>query len=274
MIDLTPRLAETYVRRSQYGASLPQIFMVEDVGQCVIKFLQNAQGPRVPVNEIVGLSLASELGIDHPRVGLVEVDEAALPNDGVLIITDEEGDSWTYKPGLHFYSKWLEPADRVEPDDFKGMTLQNAPMLAGVVLLDLLIDNWDRTRGNMNLLLHRESGRQHLKLIDLSVAFGSAVWELGNLRAVDLPPPSERLPYSGELDDVLATIKVEKDFEPFLRRLNELSEARLRAIVSSVPGEWQVTDAEREALLNYLSQRVRALPDYLAKRLQKDTRWL
>ena len=273
MVDPTSRFAETYVREFPYGQSLPQIFLVEGVGQCAVKFLQNPQGPRVLINELVSFGVASALGIEHPRVGIAEVDAIVLPSDGVLNTFDRWGDPCMLEPGLHFYSQWLEPADRIEADDLKSSTVKNASMLAGVVLLDLLVNNWDRKRGNMNLLLHRESGGQRLKLIDMGMAFGGSLWTIGNLTDSSLPPVEEPLRYADELGDILAGINVQEAFDPYLRRLEILTRTRLQDIVQAVPDAWRITEEEREALLNYLFQRVQALPDYLSSRLGKDVWW-
>ena len=273
MVDSTPRFATTYVREFPHGQSLPQIFLVEDVGQCAVKFLQNPQGPRVLTNELVSFGLATALGIEHPRVGVVEISAAVLSGDGVLNTVDRWGDSCTLEPGLHFYSQWLEPVDRVEADDLKGLAIKNAAMMAGVVVLDLLVNNWDRKRGNMNLLLHREAEGQHLKLIDMGMAFGGSLWTVGNLMDSSLPPVAEPLRYAGELGDILANVNVQEDFQPYLQKLRKLTEAKLGAIIQTVPDAWLVTEEEREALLNYLFQRVQALPDYLSSRLGKDVWW-
>lgn len=273
MIDLTPRLAETYHGPIGYGASLPQKFSVQDIGMCAVKFTQNTQGPRVPINEIVGFCIADLLGIKHPPVGIVEIPAIVLPDDGILKVNDGK-DEFQYKSGLHFYSKWLDPSNRVILDDFKELTLKNPEMLAGVVLLDLLINNFDRKTGNMNLLLHREPSGHYLNLIDLSMAFGNAIWTLGNLHEDSLPSISERLPYSGNLDAILATIKLEDDFSPYIDRLKDLKVSVLEEIVYSLPKEWSINDTEKQALLEYILNRVKALPNYLEERFKKDEWWL
>jgi hypothetical protein len=178
--------ADSYLKPVGRGATFPQLFDVEGIGVCVVKFLQNPQGLRALTNEFIGFKIASLLDIDHPETGILDVGAEVLPDGGVLKVHDED-DTYIFKPGLHFYSRWLEPADQVIATDLSSFGMADNPeILAGVVLLDLLLNNWDRKPLNLNLLLHRQ-GRHRLKLIDLSMAFGNANWTLGNLKDTDLP---------------------------------------------------------------------------------------
>jgi hypothetical protein len=267
-------VAITYVGQVPRGASLPQFFMVEGVGQCLIKFKQNPQGPRVLVNEYVGFELASALGLDHPPCGIVDVDPASLPNNGVLELLDADGDRLVYKPGLHFYSKWLDPKDEVFAEDVRGLKgAVNAGMLAGVVVLDLLLGNWDRKPLNSNLILHREKHQQKLKLIDLSMAFGSGIWEIQNLQDYDLPPLNATLPYSHPPKALLESVNHYTDFSPYLAKLKTLGRERLEAIVKTVPDEWSLNAEERKALVDCLEAKIRSIPSYLQKRLTRGKEW-
>jgi hypothetical protein len=273
MIDLTPRYATTYLDEFPFGGSKPQRFLVEGVGECLVKFQQNPQGPRLLVNEFIGYSLAEVLGVAHPEIGLVQVDAALLPDGGKLKVYNEDAEVFMFEAGLHFYSRLLSPVDRPSPSDLEGLATQNANALAGVVVLDLLLNHWDRKLGNPNLILHREQNMQRLKVVDFGFAFGNADWFLGNLIDATLPPLSARLPYSADISSYLKAIKPERDFKPFLERLETLDNERLNAIVTSVPAAWQTTAEERAALLNYLSERVRAIPEYLRQRREKDVWW-
>lgn len=271
-----------YLRPIPRGMTLPQRFMVEGVGQCAVKFLQNPQGPRALVNELVGFGVANLLGLEHPECGVVEVQEASLPEGGVLEVVFEDENPITgqrtqrplrFLPGPHFYSRWLEPVDEVFSTDLDTWgNVVNSSMMAGVVLLDLLLGNWDRKPKNTNLILHRESRRQHLKLIDLGMAFGSAVWVLGDLSNPNLPPLSEPLPYSYPPAGLLNSVNPDTDFPPYLARMKNLSDVALEKIVQGVPNEWNLSTVERKALIHYLKVKVQAVPGYLAQRMASRTK--
>ncbi|MEX2540572.1 MAG: hypothetical protein WD314_02155 [Trueperaceae bacterium] len=273
MIDATPRTAEAYLGPCRFGQSRPQLFLVENIGKCAVKFQQNPQGERALTNELVGFGVAGALGIEHPRVGLVEVGADVLPHDGGLFVQDDDGRQIRFQPGMHFYSQWLEPVNRVGPEDLLGMTVQNPHMFAGVVVLDTLLDNWDRKPANLNLLLHRERDRQYLKLIDLGMAFGGSLWTIGNFRDPSLLPLTVPLRYADVLPQYLSAIRVEQDFERYLPKLSNVTHEAVRALLDLVPDAWQITEEERSSLLRFIIQRVEALPRYFEQRLQKEVWW-
>jgi hypothetical protein len=272
---MTP-LAKHWVRHLPRGATLPQLFVVEGLGLCVVKFLENPQGPRALPNELIGFGLANLLGLDHPPVGVVHIPDYCMPHDGTLNFVEDTiygGERFVFQPGLAFYSVWLDPKDEVLAEDTRGVSgAVNPEMLAGVVLLDLLLGNRDRKPRNSNLILHRERGRQRLKLIDLGMAFGSAVWELGDLQRPDLPPVTEPLPYSSPPMGLLNSVNPLTDFAPFLARLKLIDRAVVEEIVLRVPEQWGLDVRHRTALVNCILSRVAALPAYMETRLRSKTK--
>ena len=246
------------------------------MGECLVKFYQNPQGPRLLINEFIGYSLADALSVAHPPGGLAQIDAALLPHGGKLELPETPSfDPSTFEAGLHFYSQYLSPVDRVTPDDLRNFNAPNMDTFAGVVVLDLLLGNYDRSPGNMNVLLHREGSAQRLKVIDFGHAFGGGeIWGIGNLRDTDLPTLSKPLPYADVLEPYLTALsRPEQSFASLIERLVTIKRDDLNAIITAIPNDWYMTQEERDALLNYLSRRVQALPDYLAERLKKDVWW-
>lgn len=261
------------------GASLPQRFQVDGLGMCAVKFAGSRHGPRALCNELIGFGVADVLDIEHPAVGVVEVEGFLLPKNG-LVLRDDWGDSYTLEAGLHFYSQWLEPSDRVTASELEGVsTVRNASMLAGIVLLDMLIGNWDRSPQNPNLLIHRAGGRNRLTLIDLGFAFGGYAWQEGNLKPYSgfemgyFPKLRHLLPYDG-IDALLATVNPVRDFSDYVGKLKLLTRDVLEGIIERVPPEWGLSLAERSALVDYLEQKAQLLPEYLEARLKKEQWWL
>ncbi len=120
------------------------------------------KGPKVLANELIGFQIAALLGLEHLEVGVIDVDEIALGGPE-LWVTFADGTLWDepFRPGLAFYSRWLSNANQVSHEDVgRFMGLQNPKLLAGAVVLDLLLNNWDRSPSNLNLLLHRDRERQ------------------------------------------------------------------------------------------------------------------
>lgn len=254
------------------GATLPHYFTVEEVGLCAVKFFRNPQGERALPNEWIAARIADALELPHPKTGAVEIEALVLP-DGKLICPDEDGNPWDFKPGLHLYSQWLQNTDIPVASDFEGLLLSNARVLAGAVMLDLLVDNWDRKPSNPNLLLHRE-GRQQLYLVDYSMAFRSANWEIGNLKNPALPPLELALPYAEIPVDMFKKVNSSVDFAWFLGKLSALDRPFFQSVTASVPPEWNISAATQTALVDFLTQRAQDIPAYLSQRLQKEVWWL
>lgn len=240
------------------------------MGLCAVKFPNNPHGSKSLVNELIGFQVAGVLGLECPECGVVQIEPEVLPK-GRLELLDADGAPCVFGPGLAFYSRWLQPADHPTVSDIAGLTVDNPTFLAGMVLLDLLLGNWDRKPSNPNMLLHRQR-RHRLVLIDLGMAFGGGVWELGNLQNTDLWPPHEAFPYASDIEALLVRIKT-TDFSGYLAKLVELTRAKLEEIVAKVPSEWGITEAERLALVNYLYTKAQALPTYLEQRLARQEWW-
>lgn len=249
------------------GNSQPQKFVLDSgVGLCAVKFQQNPQGPRMLPNEWIGYGLAARLGIRHAAYGLVDVPAEALPNEGCLLIHDDDGDEVRLLPGVHFYSKWLEPAEDLRPEDLglAGM-VADLGMLAGVAVLDALLGQWDRKLVNPNLLTVRQHGRSTLYLMDLGMAFGSAIWGLGDLLYTSLPEVEAPLPYSVPPAPLLRAVRA-PDFEPYLAGVATLTAEDFQTIVDGLPAAWGVTVDERRELVNCLSRRAKELPAFFEAR--------
>jgi hypothetical protein len=256
------------------GMSLPQRFVIEGLGSCLVKFAQNPQGKRVLVNELIGFAIADLLEIEHPPCGAVRVDSITFPSeDGHLLVQDLDGVEIPFLGGTHFYSQWLENSDQVLLEDLQYANIANLSMLAGIVLLDLLLNHWDREPRNLNLILHREKARNRLKLIDLGLAFGSAAWFLEDLQNTDLPPLEQPLPYATIPTAFVRCIDATRDFNLYLGYLERVNQVAIEAILAQIPDPWLVTDLEKDSLLNFLLVRVAALPDYLEQRLTRKEWW-
>jgi hypothetical protein len=139
------RVAATrYVVPLREGGSLPGLVEADDLGMYVVKFTGAGQGPKVLVAEVVVGELARALGLPVPELVVVELDPRLAPNE-----PDEEvQDLLRASPGANLGLDYLpgslgyEPAvDKVDPE-----------LAAGVLWLDGLTDNVDRTWRNPNLL--------------------------------------------------------------------------------------------------------------------------
>jgi hypothetical protein len=137
--------ATRYVTPLREGGSLPALVEADDDGLYVLKFRGAGQGRKALVAEVVAGELARALGFLVPELTLVDLDptlgraepdpeiqDLLLGSAGLNLGVD-------FLPGALPFDPAAEPA--VEPE-----------LAAGLVWLDALVTNPDRTARNVNLL--------------------------------------------------------------------------------------------------------------------------
>jgi len=232
-----------YVTPLREGGSLPAIVEGDDLGTYVLKFRGAGQGPKVLVAELLVGELARYLDLPAPEVVFADVDpvlarsepdseikELIAASAGLNLALD-------YLPGSFAY----DPAAGPQPD---------ALLASGIVWLDALVTNVDRTVRNTNMIVWHK----RIWLIDngasLYVHFGAPdyVARAGN------PFPQIR-------NHVLLRRA------SMLREVDELFSARLAGdlvdhLVGLIPDTWLEDPAfsgpaaQREAYVDYLWKRL------------------
>lgn len=137
--------ATRYVTPLREGGSLPALVEADDDGLYVLKFRGAGQGGKALVAEVVAGELARALGFPVPELVICELDPAigrAEPDPEIqdlLLASGGTNLGVDFLPGALPFSPAAGPAP--EPD-----------FAAGVVWLDALVTNVDRTPQNPNLL--------------------------------------------------------------------------------------------------------------------------
>jgi hypothetical protein len=214
--------ATRYVLPLREGGSMPGLVEGDDDGLYVVKFRGAGQGPKALVAEIVAGEVARAAGFAVPELVLVDVDPIIAAGLDFL-------------PGALPFS----PAAPVGVDP---------ELAAGVVWLDALLANVDRTPRNPNMLVWH--GR--LWLIDHGAALyrhHAPSWPEG-AAAAPFPQIADHalLPFAGSI--------VEAD----ARLAPALDDGALEAAVAGVPDEWLGRDptAERAGYVTHLRDRLTA----------------
>jgi len=151
--------ATRYVTPLREGGSLPGLVEADDDGLYVVKFRGAGQGPKALVAEVLAGELARAVGLPVPELVLVELDPALGDAEPDPEIQELIQASAGLNLGLDFLPGSLAfdeaAARRLDPQ-----------LAAGVVWLDALMLNVDRTPRNPNLLVWHE----RLWLIDHGAA--------------------------------------------------------------------------------------------------------
>ena len=242
--------ATRYVTPLREGGSLPAIVEADDDGLYVVKFRGAAQGPKALVAEVIVGELARAIGLPVPDIVLVELDAAladAEPDPEIQHIIRGRGG---LDVGLDFLpgSLTFNPAVAWRPEP---------ELSAGVVWLDALTTNPDRTAANPNLLVWHK----RLWLID----HGAAMYIHHTWRD---PAEHARRPFERIADHVLlrdAASIAEAD-----ERLVPAADAAIDRVVEAVPDDLLAPD---EPIGGPADQR-RAYVDYLRTRLAAPRPWV
>jgi hypothetical protein len=229
--------ATRYVTPLREGGSLPGLMEADDDGLYVVKFRGAGQGTRALVAEIIAGEVARALGLPVPEQLFVLVDPAL----GLAEPDPEIQDLIVASPGANLGVDFLPGAAAYSP---AGDWAPDPDLAAGIVWLDALLTNVDRTPRNPNLLIWHE----RLWMIDHGAALYLAHGGLRPAEQADRPFPQIAdhvlLPCSGSIaaaDERLAS-RVDRKL--------------LQDVAALVPAGWLQDTAE--AYVDYLLLRLAA----------------
>ena len=136
--------ATRYVTPLKEGGSLPGIVEADDLGTYVVKFRGAGQGLKVLVAEVIVGELARTLGLDVPRMTVVDLQAPIAKYEA----DEEVQDLLTASLGLNLGVDFL-------PGSFgyDGSRPPTSDTAAEILWLDAFTANVDRTWSNPNLLV-------------------------------------------------------------------------------------------------------------------------
>lgn len=243
-----------YVTPLREGGSLPAIAEADDGFLYVIKFRGAGQGVKALIAELIGGEIARLLGLKVPEIVFAVLDAAFGRTEPDEEIQDLLKASVGLNLGLHYLSGSIT-YDPV-------VTRLPSRLASGIVWLDCLLTNVDRTVRNTNMLLWNKE----IWLIDhgASLYFHHSWtnWEEQAHSPFTHVKEHVLLPQAGDLEAVDAEYSL------------LLTEERIREIVNLVPDEWLLYGSEegtaaerREIYVQFLLTRVASSSIFLKEAL-------
>ena len=230
------------------GGAQGQLMLAEDGNLWVVKFQNNPQHRRVLVNELLATRLAAIVGLSVPETAVIEVSDRLIENTPELYIDVGRSEHVPCAAGLQVGSRFtggLMPGLVIDfLDDQRLLATRNLEEFWGMLAFDKWTGNVDSRQA-----VFKRSVRQTnyaAVFIDQGYCFHAGEW-----RFEDLPLRGSyrrRVVYGG--------VKGWDSFEPWLSRLETMSEALIRGATRDIPAEWldgKVDELER--LLSALIQR-------------------
>jgi hypothetical protein len=221
------------------GSTRPHLLRFDDGNSYVTKFRGNPKGDRILISEFVASALLRELDFARLDGRIVNVDSDLISNQPELAgLTGGPQFGSLYEPvNVPFSAKDL-------------IHLTNRNDLPQFILFNALLCNVDQHLGNILFVKDRSQSATAYRfvMIDHSHIFGGPEW---NDHALDIRKKNPDLYLSpvNLIDDAPDKLEV---LEPFLLRLEALTEHSIRSILDDVPGEWGFTSSDMSALLDFL----------------------
>ncbi|MCZ6491728.1 MAG: phosphatidylinositol kinase [Acidobacteria bacterium] len=240
--------AVEHVRRLRGGAQ-SHLLRCDDGDYYVVKFKNNPQGVRILANEMLAGKLARTLGLPVPEPEVVEVSEWLVEHTPEMYI-QWGAERIPCASGFQFGSRFPCDPLRTPVYDFLPDSLlpavANRDSFPGI----LVFDKWTCNCDSRQLVFHRSPDIQSYgyvaSMIDQGFCFNANEW--------NFPDSPMRGLYSRL--SVYEKVVGLDSFEPFLGRLEHLTEDFLEEAAASVPPEWYEGKTEElRALIGKLAER-------------------
>jgi hypothetical protein len=228
------------------GGAQSHLMRADDGNFYVVKFKNNPQHLRVLANEMIATRLAHMIGLPVPLVDLVDVSEWLTKNTPEMNI-QLAGRTLHCEPGVNFGSRYI-----VHP--FEGEVLDYMPegMFARVKNLDdfagmLALDKWTcNANGRQAAFWKKGRDRNYtVSFIDQGYCFNAGEW--------NFPDAPLRGVYAW--NRVYAGVTGWASFEPYLTRIETISDDAVMDAARDVPPEWDGSTPELERVMNTLLAR-------------------
>jgi hypothetical protein len=239
-------LAVQHIRKMRGGAQ-GHLMLGADGNAYVVKFQNNPQHLRVLVNELMATRLAAAAGLTVAPSDVIEVPEWLVENTSELVL-DLGPRQERCKAGLCFGSQLVgglmpgHVADYLPEEQLAAV--KNVEEFAGI----LALDKWTCNANGRQAVYAKKTRekRYTATFIDYGYCFNAGEWVFRDspLRGVF------------QRNVVYREVRGWESFDPWLSRIEQLSEQAIWEIAEAVPPEWYHGDiTAMEALVEQLVRR-------------------
>ncbi|WP_442602454.1 HipA family kinase [Paenibacillus sp. KN14-4R] len=222
-----------------------------DGNHYAVKCKNNFHGTRELVNEFVVARLGQHLSL--PVVPFKMVNMTAQQIQYI-----PKKFSSKYTPGTQFASLFLDNCRGLskEPPHPTKTEIKNNQVLAGILVFDHWVHNTDRTKSNI-LLEWLPEGKYDIHMIDHGKCFpGGYKWNKATLqkRGKTKKDSIVHIWTVGMLED-------SSILSSYIEQILALPEALIEEVIREIPGDWDVSLQDREALVTYLEVQKKTFAD-------------
>jgi hypothetical protein len=238
-----------YIGSIGIGVTSPRLFRADDGFIYVVKLQYNKLGPKVLANELLATKIGEKMNLCFPPGGLIRLEAEVIGKTPKLARAG-------LVPGNQFACRYLPHSSYVTRHQLAKAI--NKQQLAGVMLFDHLLHNFDRTWNRKNLLIRRENQGPTVYAIDNSHLFVKGRWTPESLENLaGRISVNHRRSYGILLKHYLQPA----DFEPYVAAFCRLNDKEIAGIVADIPWEWLPLIQERQALTEHIIRRRELAPE-------------
>ncbi len=252
--DISTVKAVQHIRRMRGGAQA-HLFRCSDGHFYVVKFRNNPQHLKVLANEMLVALLANLAGLPVPRVAIVDVAGCLIGNTPELKM-ELSTHSVACVSGLQFGSQYVvTPWDGQVLDYLPSDMLarvRNIKSFAGILALDKWTSNTDGRQAAFWRWMREK--KYTATFIDQGYCFNGGEWTFPDYALRGVFPDNE----------VYDHVCNWESFEPWLSRIEHMSEDKIWLAAGSVPPDWYLSDWHSlEKLVETLLQRQTLVRDLI-----------
>ncbi|MFK9094775.1 HipA family kinase [Bacillus salipaludis] len=232
------------IQKMKKGHSKPHLIRFTDGNDYVVKFKNNPTGTRTLVNEYVAGKLAVLVNLPVTPFRIVYISQNFIEANPSLF---QSG----FRSGNQFASLFITDTtylpQKMDPDH--PIPIMNKDQLAGIIAFDYWLGNVDRNRKNLLLKPIQDTGFQFF-IIDHGHCFTHSNWTVETLKTIPNMSNSWRKAHKHYISmlegDGLAGVA------EHITKIIAIHRNTIEEIVNSIPADWEVSDLEREALIEFL----------------------
>ncbi len=246
------------------GSTRP-IMAVSNNDYYVVKTLNNVEGNKVLVNELVCYSIAKQLNLSIPDSGVCMIDKNTVVDENINDMDEFTNECY----GLGFYSKYIERNTIISSSKMLKLANNYKSIIPQIMLFDHIIYNKDRNKGN--LIMTTNKAYKEIFLIDHSHTFNlECIWDSGGLKQKILDKDyndtyimeGNAYLYSKFKDAMEISIYEMQPYVSFFK--SKLNNNFFINIMNKIPLEWEKNKNELLSLAEYLTYRLDNIEKYIS----------
>jgi hypothetical protein len=249
------------------GGSQAQLVKADNGKYYVVKFIDNPQGPRIPINELIAGRIMHALGLRTPFP--VVLDYAGDLDLHYPVYNKPGGDKISRGSGIAT-EYVVEPRQKVYENDASEQDpgfLDKVNNL-GEFVKALVVDKWLGNADSRQVVFHKDQNGEGyvVTLIDNAFSFGASQWEFGE----DSDNIYDGLYYRTR---VYRDVQSMDDFAPMIAKIRKLDPEFIRETFRQIPPEYvrHASEADRMALAEELIRRRARIESMIKATIAGDT---